>query len=152
MNPAASLKQMRIIHYIFLVAIVLYAYAGEMVAGKNSSGVTSVAPSAMIYSFAGLGFVDVLLAYYFRRAKLRPAVEKLRRDSNDSGGLIQWRQHTLVSLILALSISLYGFALRFLGAPPRVAWGFYVAALILLLAWRPNLELPVGASAGIGNQ
>jgi Na+/H+ antiporter NhaD/arsenite permease-like protein len=143
---------MRIIHYCFLVAIVLYAYVGETVVGRNRSRLTPGMPSVMIYSFIGLACTNALLAYYFRRTKLQPATERLRRDSSDSGALIQWRQYTLVSMVIVLSIDLYGFALRFLGAPRAVAWEFYVAAAILLLLWRPKLELPAGVAGGIGNQ
>lgn len=138
---------MRMVHYCFLVTIPLYTYTGELTAGINRS----VVALPMLYAFAFLACVNALQAYYFR-TKLPPAVEKLRRDSNDLGALMQWRKGTIVSLALISAIELYGFALRFLGAPRPVAWGFYVAAAILLLLWRPKLELPAGAAGGVGNQ
>lgn len=148
MNPATSLKQMRIIHFSFLVAVAVYAYVGELYAGRNKPAV----PPGLLYALVFLACLDALLAYYFRRTKLDAATEKLRRDSTDLGALMQWRQNIIVTLVLVLSIDIYGFALRFLGAPRAVAGGFYFVSLILMLAWRPKLELPAGAVGGVRNQ
>lgn len=140
-NAASSLKQMRVIHFVFLVALVLYAYTAEFIVGKTDSEVSA----AIIYGMTLVAAFDVLIAYYFRRTKLAPALERLRLDPNDSEALKQWRYSTLVSLVLTLSVGLYGFTLRFLRAPQKVAWSFYLVALILLLIWRPTLALPAEA-------
>jgi hypothetical protein len=52
----------------------------------------------------------------------------------------------LVSLVFAMTICLYGLVLRFLGAARLVSWSFYLAALILMLVWRPQLDLRGEAS------
>jgi hypothetical protein len=147
-NPATLLRQMRIMDFFFIATIVLYAYAGELFAGKNGSVVTA----AMLFGMISCAGFDALIAYYFRSSKLFPALEKLRQNPNDSGALKAWHFSTLVSMVLAESIGLFGFALRFLGASLKVSWSFYAVALALLLFWRPKLELPVGAAGGIGNQ
>ncbi len=151
-NAATNLKQMRIIHMIFVVAVFLYAQTAEQIVGKTNPG-TRAAPSAtlldgMIFA-AGL---DGLVAYYFRRTKLERALDKLRRDQNDQDALKQWRAFTLLSLVLSLSIGLYGFALRFLGASRRVSWSFFLVALVLMLVWRPRLELTTEPSVAPSNQ
>jgi hypothetical protein len=147
-KAAASLKQMRTMHIVFIVALALYAYTSELVAGRNGSQIST----AFLYGMTIFAGFDALIAMYFRRAKLMPALETLRRDPNDAEALRQWRFATLVSMLLALSIGLYGFAVRFMGAPKPVSWLFYVAALILLLAWRPKLEVPVELPGASANQ
>jgi len=148
MQLASSLRQMRIVHGIFAVAIVLYAYTAEQLTGKNGSGVQS----EFLYGIITVAGLDGLIAYYFRRTKLLPALEKLRMNANDSEALKQWRFSTILSMCLALSIALYGFVLRFLGASRHVSWSFYVAALVLLLIWRPQLEIANEPAGVQGNQ
>jgi hypothetical protein len=69
-----------------------------------------------------------------------------------SGFKRHWRFSTLLSLVLAESIALYGFVLRFMGASRRVSWPFFVCALILMVVWRPQLELSAGLSGTEPNQ
>jgi hypothetical protein len=139
---------MRIVHAVFVAALAMYAYVAELAAGKNGSGVSD----AMLYGIVFAASLDGLIAFYFRRTKLLPALETLRRDPNRSDALKNWRFSTLVSMVLVLSIGLYGFVLRFLGASQRVSWSFYVAALILLLLWRPKLELGADEASMPRNQ
>lgn len=135
-NGATALRQMRIIHAIFLAATLLQIYNSEWLAGSGTGFSTPF--------LIGIVFVasfDVLVAYYFRRKTMVPALEKLRRDPNDIGALKQWRKATIVVLVLTMSIALYGLVLRVLGASRHAAWPFFVLALILMLAWRPQLDL-----------
>lgn len=137
MNPADSLKQMRMIHAVLISALGLYAYLGERMAGKNTGGFSA----PILYCFILVNCLDLLLAYYFRRTKLFPALEELRRDPKSLGALKSWRFSTILTMVLLLSIGLYGFALRFMGAPQRIVWPFYLVALSFFLIWRPNLEI-----------
>ena len=151
-NAAANLKQMRVIHVTFVVVVFLYALTAEQTIGRANAA-TRNTPSATL--FGGITFVaglDGLVAYYFRRTKLEHALDKLRRNQNDQDALKQWRFATLLSLILALSVGLYGFALRFLGASRRVSWSFFLVALILMLLWRPKIELASGMPSGPPSQ
>ena len=133
---AASLRQMRIVYVVFLVAVLLQIYNSEWLAGNGAGySMTFLAGIIIVAGF------DVLIAYYFRRKKLFPALEKLRRDPNDIGALKQWWGATILVLVLAVSVALYGLVLRVLGASRRVAWPFFLLALILMLAWRPQLDL-----------
>ena len=151
-NAAANLKQMRVIHVTLVVAVFLYALTAEQII-RRANAATRNTPSATL--LGGITFVaglDGLVAYYFRRTKLEAALDKLRRNRNDQDALKQWRFATLLSLVLALSVGLYGFALRFLGASRRVSWSFSLAALILMLLWRPKIELASGIPGDPSNQ
>lgn len=144
---AATLKQMRITHAVFLLSLLLFAYQAEQLEGAGT-GNSTILPGALVLA----AVFDGLIALYFRRKRLSPALEKLRRDSNDTGALTEWRFSTLLSLVLAESIALYGFVLRFMGASRRVSWPFFVCALILMVVWRPQLELSAGLSGTEPNQ
>jgi hypothetical protein len=135
-QSVAALKQMRIVHVVFLLAVLLFVLQAELLAGEGQNS-----SPAIPIAIALIGIIDVYVAYFIRRTRLYPALGKLRRDPNDSDGLKQWRSSTLVSLVLALTIGLYGFALRFFGVAKYVSWLFYLASLILMLLWRPQLDL-----------
>jgi hypothetical protein len=147
-KAAASLKQMRTIQVVFLVALALYVYTSELVAGKNGSEISA----PFLYGITILAGLDVLVALYFRRTKLIPAAESLRQDANDAAALRQWRSGTILSMVLVMSIGLYGFVVRFMGAPRPISWLFYGAAFLLLLAWRPNLKVPAELPGAPENQ
>jgi hypothetical protein len=133
---AASLHQMRIVHTVFVVAVLVQIYTSEWLAGNGTGySMTFLAGIIIVAGF------DVLMAYYFRRKKLFPALEKLRRDPNDIQALKQWWGATILVLVLTMSVALYGLALRVLGASRRVAWPFFLLALILMFLWRPQLDL-----------
>lgn len=151
-NAAVNLKQMKIIHVIFVVAVFLYALTAEQILGKVSDVTRNAASATLLVGMALAAGLDGLVAYYFRRSKLEPALDKLRRNQNDQDALKQWRFATILSLVLALSIGLYGFALRFLGASRRVSWSFFLVALILMLLWRPKIELASEIPSGPSNQ
>jgi len=42
--------------------------------------------------------------------------------------------------LLAMSVSLIGMSLRALGCSRVVVWPFFIASVILMLAWKPKLE------------
>jgi hypothetical protein len=136
LNASTSLRHVRIVHAILVLGVFLDAHAAEQRAGKNEAGYPTLLLATMVF----LAGFDGLIAYYIRRSKLFPALEKLRRNANDLEALKQWRFSTGVSLMLAMSISLDGFAFRFLGASRGLSWLFYLPALILMLLWRPKLE------------
>ena len=129
---------MRVIHVVFLVALVLYLYVTERFVSGNGS---QVSPQ-FLYAMTAMAGFDLMIAVYFRRAKLRPALEKLQRDVNDAEALKQWRSATIICMVLTLSVALYGLALRFIGASRQTSWAFYFAAFVVLILWRPKLELP----------
>jgi hypothetical protein len=143
----AALRRMRILHAVFFLSVVLLAQGAEQMAG-TATGYSTIFLGMMIY----LAIFDGLIAYYFRRKRLHPALDKLRRDPNDAGALKEWRIMTLLSLSLTFSIALYGFVLRFFGAGRPVSWPFFLLALLLMVVWRPQLELGADVSGTPANQ
>jgi uncharacterized membrane protein len=133
------------------VAVFLYALTAEQIMGRANAATRNAPTATLLDGMTFVAGLDGVLAYYFRRSKLEPALDKLRRNQNGPDALKQWRFATILSLVLALSIGLVGFTLRFLGASRRVSWSFFLVALFLMLLWRPKLELASetpGAPAG----
>jgi hypothetical protein len=148
-ESAASLKQMRIVHTIFVVAVLLQAYVTEQTVGK---GARTGLPANFIGAIVLVASFEVLLAYFFWRKRLLPSAEKLRLDPLDRRALQQWRGSTLLILVLSMSVGLHGIVLRFMGASRQVSWPFFVSALILMVVWRPQLELGADVSGTQANQ
>ena len=128
---------MRTVHAVLVGVLALYAYTGEGMAGKQGTGVSA----RVLYGVIILTCLDLSLAYYFRRTRLGQASESLRRNPDDEAAMKAWRFVMIITMVLVLSTGLYGFALRFLGASWPIAWSFYLVALILLLVWKPKLEV-----------
>lgn len=135
-----SVRSMRIIHGVMFAAIVSYVFIAERLPATASNLTPSIAES-----FAILAFIMVVIAVGFRRKMLSPAIESLGRDPGDEAALGRWRMANLLSMVLTMSVALYGFALRALGGSRRVVWPFFIISLILMLMWRPRLD------AGLSN-
>jgi hypothetical protein len=132
---ANSLRQMRITHALLVIAVFMQIYVAEMSAGKGG-GISEF----LVAVIAVVACLDLLLARYFRSKWTITAMAKLRQDPNDANALKQWRAGTLLGLVLAMSVALYGVVLRVLGASRRIAWPFFFVALIFMLVWRPQVE------------
>lgn len=98
---------MRILHIFFLLAIVGYLYVSERFL-RSSNDV----PIAFVTSFSILTVAMVVVAFAVRRKLLASAVKRLQRDSGDAVVLSRWRTATLFSMVVTLSVSMCGLALR----------------------------------------
>jgi heme/copper-type cytochrome/quinol oxidase subunit 3 len=137
MGPrAAALRQLRTVHAIFVLVVFMQVYVSE-VAARTGTGIT---PS-FISIIGVLACFELMIANYFRSKRTIPAMEKLRLEPNDADALKQWRAGIILTLVLVMSVALYGVVLRSLGASRRFAWPFFVVALIFMLMWRPQLDL-----------
>src|SRR6267378_3263264 len=100
MGPGSvALRQMRIVHAVLFLSILMDAYVAEQFA-RNVSGLSMAFLSGIVIVSAS----DVLVAYYFRRKRVLPALEMLRRDPNDGGALKLWREGNMVAFVLAVSV------------------------------------------------
>jgi hypothetical protein len=74
-----------------------------------------------------------------RRQKIAPAIERLRDQPDDRGAIQNLTAGSIVSVVvLAESVVLCGFALRFLGGTRPQAAPFYLAGVFLMLLWWPK--------------
>ena len=128
----AGLRSMRMIQSIFLFTVFLYPATAEYLHPQA----VRLAP-VLIYAFVLAAGSNIVIAMVLRQAWLGPAVEALRANAEDAAALVRWRKAQLVSLVMAESVCLIGFALRMIGAPLGRAVPFYVAAIFLMLIFRP---------------
>jgi len=118
-----------------LAAIALYALVGEKTPRSARQGWHLSA-----WSLATVALGTVITALFFRRRILHLANLKLRSDPHDPKALNQWRRATIASIVLAMSIGLYGFSLRMSGNARTIEWSFFFAAIALLFLWRPQFN------------
>jgi hypothetical protein len=138
-----SVRFMRIVHIVLLLAIASYAFVAEWLIRPSAD-----APVWLVGSFCFMAALMVLAAFGFRRKLLPAALNALQHDPSDPAALGRWRAANLVSMILAVSVSLIGVALRVSGGSRRVVWPFFIVSALLMLWWRPRLD-DSGSSSGI---
>jgi len=129
----AQLRSMRIIHRIFCVVAVTYVLLAEKLTSPNGT-----LSAAIPLSLGILAFIDVMIAYRFRRKPLASAIKDLQRNSGNAQAVVRWRQAQMVIMVLLLSLALEGLTLRVMGASLLVAFPFYLTSIVLLLIWRPQ--------------
>jgi hypothetical protein len=119
----------------FLATIGLCALASEKL-----TAIVEPTPLFAAWTIAASAVGTVGVTLFLRRRFLSEANDQLRRDSTDARALGEWRKFTILSLVLAMSIGLDGFALRMTGYRRTVEWSFFACAMVLLFFWRPRLS------------
>lgn len=100
-------------------------------------------PSAQIdrFLFAALGFcalAALTIAFVMRLKYIRPSLDSLRSNPDDTRSLLRWRQGTIVSVTLAESAALYGVAIHFLGGTLGQSAMFLGVAAVAMFLWWPR--------------
>ena len=124
---------MRIIYSVLLSAAIFYPLAAEGLFHHEAQEI-----HVMWLAFLANGLIIVAIALFFRFKVLQPAAETLQRKSDDPGALARWRIGNLLSCLLAESLVLLGFALRFTGGTTRQSVPFYIVGIGLMLLWWPR--------------
>ena len=138
MNKAQmALRDLRIIHGVMLVSVLLYILVIFQIHPREGQ----ISP-AMPGAFAILCATEIALALVLRSRLLTPCMEILRSNPDDAQALGRWRAGNIISFIIAETVALFGFALKFLGASWFVAGLFFATGIFLLLIWTPQLDLP----------
>lgn len=130
----ATLRSIRVFHCALLISMILFASIAEIQAPNEPQILDKVFPLALgMCSLAIIG-----LALFFRTKKLQPAVETLQSKPDDAMALRQWRTGSILTATLLEAVVLYGFVLRYLGAPLKVSLPFYVVGIALMVLWWPQ--------------
>jgi hypothetical protein len=131
----SALLTTRAVQTALLAAIALYALTAERLTGNINRE-----PFLFAWSVSAYALGTVITSLFLRRRFLFSANEELRRDPHNEKGLSRWRMATISSMVLAMSIGLYGFMLRVMGYARTVEWPFFFVSVALLLLWRPHLD------------
>lgn len=112
----------------------LYVYTAEILIPHQTRELSSTLPLA----FAFICFVIIGMVLFFRATKIGPALNTLQSKPDDPAALQQWRFGAILTAVLLETIVLYGFALRFIGAAPKVSVPFYAVGIAFMLLWWPQ--------------
>ena len=121
------------IHRVMVLAVVLYIIVAEKLARPATHF-----PLNMVIGFGIVAAVIAAIAFSFRTKMLPMAVAALRRDPQDTQALFRWRKTHILIMVPLVSVALFGFALRFMGASFWIAFPFYFVSLALLVLWSPG--------------
>jgi hypothetical protein len=130
-----NLLEMRILYVAYLITWFMLLFAVQFL--KPAEHPISL---TMVGAFVLATLADVAIAVFLRGRHLATALEALRTNSGDAAALKQWRLGNLLSFNFAECVTLFGVALRFLGAGWKIAGVFFAVGLLLLVAWTPRLD------------
>lgn len=129
------LGQMRLLHWIFLVSVVLVAVAAEVVPDLEVEGQLWI----IVPVLAVLGVGEIGMGAMMRRRNLEQAESILRQAPEDPKGWEKWRAGTFLGFTFAMTICLFGAVARIVVGSLPTALPFYLVAVLLLLVWSPRL-------------
>ena len=132
-----SLQGARIIHMALLFAALAYVVVALYVASPAKGAL----PMGVVGGLGIGAFSLLVVAVFFRTKFVQPGAEKLRVNGDDEIAARLWRTGTIVSLVFAESIVLFGLVIRMIGASWNVSGVFYVVGILVMLAWWPKLDL-----------
>jgi hypothetical protein len=139
MNAAEiALRKARLLHAGFFLASILYVLI-PLVAIKTE---TKEVNPLVVGAFFLIAISDLGIATFLRGKMVKSAAETLAQNSEDAGAAAKWSRGVLLSLVFCMSTILLGLVLRILGASWNVCGVFFIAGILLLLAWMPKLDLP----------
>ncbi|HZQ68240.1 MAG TPA: hypothetical protein VFA68_06955 [Terriglobales bacterium] len=129
----AALKQLRIMQFAMLGAVVLYVVIGEVVP-HTVHPVNPIVFQALALAAAGTVFV----LFFLRRMTLRRTQPAQGAPTLDNSAVARWRTGMILTLVLSEAIALYGLVLRMIGFSLSEAAPFYVAGFTLMLFLGPR--------------
>jgi len=128
-----ALKAVRQLHIAFVTTWFLFLLLFKFLPPPTGS------PPAFLPTAMGMVCVsDVTLAFFWRSRYVSASIEILRAQPENASALARWRTGNILSFAMAETVTLFGFALRYLGAPWNVAGIFFAVGLALLLLWTPR--------------
>ncbi len=137
MSPAENAVRLaRMVQMACIAATVLYAVVLFQLPHPRKPVQPLLVPA---FIFAAVSTVGV--GVFLRSTLVFPSAEKISADSQDAAALIRWRTGIIASFSCAESVALMGFLLKFLGVSWNMSIFFFVAAILLLLAWSPHLDV-----------
>jgi hypothetical protein len=131
-----TLRAARVLHVALLVMVLVDFDVSYRLAPTQNQ----ISP-IMVYGIAFVCLSDIGVAVFLRSRMIGPSEESLRSNPSDESALKKWQTGVFVSLVMASTIVLFGLVLKFMGATWNVAGWFFIAGILLLLIWRPRLDV-----------
>jgi hypothetical protein len=124
---------LRTLQWALIVMTLFYVALAEMLRNNRVMDIAHTLP--IIAAFA-IG--EAFAAVYFKQVKIPQAEAILRLDQEDRAGLVAARKWHVLALAFCAGVSLYGFALRIMGATFWLAAIFYGGGIALMLYCTPR--------------
>ena len=137
-----TLQKARIVHAVFLLTSILYMII-PMVVFKTQ---TKEVHPAVILAISFIAVSDVGMDIFYRSKFFPSLAEVLLKNLQDAAAARKWFIGVVRSYVFCEMTILFGLALRILGANWNICGLFFVAGILLLLAWTPKLDLPSSAN------
>lgn len=137
MSPKLMLRNVRVLHAAFLLAMFLYIYMLTIIRPVGQ-GVSM----ELVVALGVLAVADLNVALFFRARKVKASEEKLRARPDDAAALKEWRLGNITTFAFTETICLFGFVLKIMGAGWKIASPFFAIAILLMLLWTPRLDVP----------
>ena len=124
---------LRTMQLAIIVMSLFYVFLAELLRRNALMDVSSMLPVVIT-----LALVEGVVVVYLKQVKIPLTEETLRLDSEDTAGLAAARKWYVVALACCAGVSLYGFALRVMGATFWLAAIFYASGIALALYCTPR--------------
>jgi hypothetical protein len=129
----STLRTVRIVYAVLLFAGLTYTLMAEAFFYHEPHDV-----HVIWIAFLVNGVLTVGIALFFRMKMVATALETLQTKPEDQSALGRWRAGNILCCVLAESIVLFGFALRFIGGTTVQSLPFYIAGVAMLIVWWPR--------------
>jgi hypothetical protein len=137
-----ALNEAHLLHAAFLTTIFLFVFVLHLAAiGERPVSLSLV---------AGIGcaaVADIGVGFMLRKQYMNKAEQALQVEFDAPKALAAWRLANILSFAQAETVTLFGVALKFLGASWKIAGPFFFIGFALLLLWTPRLDLPASSGA-----
>lgn len=128
-----SIRFMRTFFFTILVAAAMQISLAEKLSHQEPRDV-----HVIWVGFLVNGLLIAGIALFFRMRMVTAAIEALRTKPEDQSAIGRWRAGNILSCVLAESIVLFGFALRFIGGTSVQSLPFYLAGMAMMILWFPR--------------
>jgi hypothetical protein len=129
----ASVRSIQIIHRVLFAVIVMYIFLTEWLFKKEAD-----VSAASVITFYVMAATMVAVFYVIRAKLLRSAGAAIERNHDDAEALGRWRAANILGMVGAVSVSMFGLALRAIGGTRLMVWPFLLAALVLIFILKPD--------------
>jgi hypothetical protein len=132
MKPVRTLRIFQIVGIVF--TLLLFEIIYTLPANSGDATITPLKWGLVLFALLSAVFGFTLQ----RRIQRTPANPQLAVKSTP---VKRWMVGNVIRIAYAISVSLYGILLHFLGGPERLAAALVALGLVLLLFWSPG-EVP----------
>jgi hypothetical protein len=129
----SALRTLRVLQWMMLGSIALYAVVGEAV-----GSVAKAADPSLSYAFSTAAVAIVGVIFVVRRTLVLRSAESLASHPDDPLTLRHWKSGYFATYGLCEALALFGLALRFLGCDFRQSLLFYIGGFVLLFFFGPR--------------